>query len=67
MIKRAGNVTENVSFDQSPEARDKQLVLEAMLPQKEKMLKLARQALSDSEAQVTALSSDVISAMAWWP
>jgi hypothetical protein len=42
-------------------------VLEAMLPQKEKMLKLARQALSDSEAQVTALSSDIISAMAWWP
>jgi hypothetical protein len=48
-------------------SQDRQLVLEALLPQKEKMNKLAKQALSDSEAKVTALASDALSAMAWWP
>jgi proteasome component ECM29 len=70
LVLRAGNATDNSisgTVQQTPEARDRQLVLESLLPQKEKMLKLARQALSDSEAQVTALSSMILSAMAWWP
>ena len=57
----------SVAVAQNPEARDRQLILEAMLPNKETMLKLARQVLSDSEAKVTALSSDILSAMSWWP
>jgi hypothetical protein len=38
-----------------------------MLPHKEKMLELAKQSLSDPEAKVTALASEVVKAMDWWP
>jgi hypothetical protein len=47
--------------------QDRQLLLEALLPQKERMLKLAKQTWDDSEAQVTALASEILIAMAWWP
>jgi len=46
---------------------ERQLVLEALLPHKEKILKLARTSLSDSEAAVTKMGSDVCAAIAWWP
>ena len=42
-------------------------VLEAMLPHKEKMLALAKKSLSDPEARVTALGSNIIKALSWWP
>jgi hypothetical protein len=48
-------------------SQDKQLILEALLPQKEVILKLVRSSLGDSEAKVTALSSDILSNMTWWP
>jgi hypothetical protein len=44
-----------------------QLNLEALLPHKEVILKLARASLSDSEAKVTALSTGIITNMTWWP
>jgi len=47
--------------------QERQLLLEAMLPHKEDILKLVRSNLSDSEAKITALSSEVISTMSWWP
>lgn len=47
--------------------REKQLVLEALLPHKEEMVKLAKKTLGDSEAKVTALASNILSSMSWWP
>ena len=75
LVTRGGNPSDHsvslsvttTTVPQNPEARDRQLLLEAMLPHKETMLKLARQVLSDSEAKVTALSSDILSALSWWP
>jgi hypothetical protein len=45
----------------------KELVLDALLPFKEIFLLLAKSMLRDSEAQITALSSELVSSMAWWP
>lgn len=73
LVRRAGDASANPGILSSAgsasdsEVSDKQLVLEAALPYKETMLKLARLALTDSEAKVTALSSEILSAMAWWP
>jgi hypothetical protein len=47
--------------------QEKQLTLEALLPHKEEMVRLARVSLSDSESKVTALSSEILGNMAWWP
>lgn len=46
---------------------EKQLMLEALLPLKEKILSMANKSLSDNESDVTALASKIIAAMAWWP
>jgi len=46
---------------------EKQLMLEALLPHKEAILKIARKSLSDPEAQVTAAASEICSSMSWWP
>lgn len=48
-------------------SNEKQLILEAILPHKEEMQRLLRLSLSDPEAQITALSTDVLRAIAWWP
>jgi hypothetical protein len=48
-------------------SNDEPLMLEAILPQKEDILRLLRTSLTDSEAKVTALSSTVFSDMTWWP
>jgi len=44
-----------------------QLVLEAILPYKEKIVGIARNSLSDNESQVTAAASKLTVAMNWWP
>ena len=44
-----------------------ELLLEAVLPYKEKILNVARQSLSDNESQVTATASEISLAMGWWP
>jgi len=46
---------------------DRQLLLEALLPQKEVIVKLLRSSLSDSESKVTSLSSSIIASMSFWP
>ena len=51
----------------SEQSAEKQLILEALLPQKESMLRLAKQALADSESKNTALASDILRSMSWWP
>jgi hypothetical protein len=68
-VNRAGKAIDNTIpvINLDPATRDRQLLLEAMLPHKERMVKLTKQTLGDSEARVTASSSNVLSAMAWWP
>ena len=56
MIQRSGTATEKID-----------LALEALLPYKENLQKLLRKALSDSEPNVTSLSSETIILMSWWP
>jgi len=46
---------------------DNQLVMEAILPYKEKIIGIARKSLSDNESQVTAAASKLTVAMNWWP
>jgi proteasome component ECM29 len=41
--------------------------LEALLPHKEAILQQVRACLKDPEARITALASDILSSMAWWP
>ena len=67
LVSRAGTRAIGSASNLNNEEQDRQLLLEAMLPLKEEMLKLARKALSDPEAKVTALSSEVISMTSWWP
>ena len=42
------------------------LLLDALLPYKEDMLRLLRASLTDSEPAVTALSTELLSLMSWW-
>lgn len=74
LVKRAGDASSRTSSlalskltTSSAKQEEAQLALEALLPQKEAMLQLARSALTDSEAKVTSKASEVCSAMAWWP
>eukprot|EP00978_Attheya_sp_CCMP212_P004710 scaffold10348_cov54-Attheya_sp.AAC.3 len=46
---------------------DRQLMLEALLPHKEQIVKLTRAALRDAESKVTAVATDILSAISWWP
>lgn len=65
LIARAGR---NDGSGSSRVDREKQLlILEAILPYKEDMLRLLRSSLADSEAKVTALSSDCLAGMSGWP
>ncbi len=46
---------------------ENQLMLEALLPMKESIVALAKSNLQDSEARVTAMSSEILASLAWWP
>mmetsp|Transcript_13480 Transcript_13480/g.27911 ORF Transcript_13480/g.27911 Transcript_13480/m.27911 type:complete len:954 (-) Transcript_13480:1673-4534(-) len=60
LVMRVGRSTEKSD-------QEKRLVLEAILPFKEELLRLLRTSLRDSEAKVTALSTEILTGMAWWP
>ncbi|KAL7580750.1 hypothetical protein ACA910_001033 [Epithemia clementina (nom. ined.)] len=47
-------------------AQRESLLLEALLPYKEDMLRLLRASLTDSEPTVTALSTEFLSLLSWW-
>jgi hypothetical protein len=61
-----GNV-DNIIQGTDPNLDERQLILEAVLPQKEIISTLTKQTLRDSEAKVTALASQILSSMTWWP
>lgn len=44
-----------------------QLLLEAVLPYKEKIVGMARQSFSDNESEVTAAASQITLAITPWP
>jgi hypothetical protein len=81
VVERAGDATNSAIGSSSTYAlatrktspstdanqKERQFALETLLPHKEPILLLARSALTDSEPNVTALASDVCSAMTWWP
>lgn len=68
LVTRTGNAPVGDSMTTSNvAARERQEFLESMLPHKEKILKLAKLSLSDPEAKVTALASEALKAMTWWP
>ena len=67
LVSRAGTRPFGNDVSMSTEESDRQLLLEAILPQQDEILKLARKALTDPEAKVTALSSEVLAMMSWWP
>ncbi|CAB9497586.1 associated protein ECM29 homolog [Seminavis robusta] len=47
--------------------QERQLLLESILPEKERILSISRNMLSDSEPKVTAQSASLLSLMSWWP
>ena len=67
IVGRAGVATTSNLGGGSEKEQEKQLVLESLLPEKERIVKLCKSTLADSEAKVTALSSSILSSMAWWP
>ena len=81
LVKRAGDATVSAGGSSSVftittgksssgtdvNQNEKQLALETLLPHKESILQLARSSLTDNESKVTALASEVSSAMTWWP
>jgi proteasome component ECM29 len=46
---------------------DDALILDALLPYKERMLEISKLALRDSESKVTAIASDICSTLSCWP
>ncbi len=46
---------------------ENQLMLEALLPIKESIISVAKNSLLDSEARVTAIASDILASLSWWP
>lgn len=60
LVQRAGHSTAT----HKQEERD---ILEALLPHKERIIAQLRSCLQDPEAKMTALSTEILSAMAWWP
>lgn len=67
LVGRCGQA-ESVNYKSSDmRSQERQMILEAVLPQKESILQLAKQSLRDSEALVTALASQILNAVAWWP
>jgi hypothetical protein len=67
-VRHAGlKLVENLVHRTGTSSDRKQLVLEALLPYKEEILLLLRKSLADSEPKVTAVSSEVLTKLVWWP
>lgn len=62
LISLVGRVKQSCRND--PE---NQLVMESILPYKEKIVAIARKSFSDNESQVTAAASKLTMEMNWWP
>ena len=69
LVNRAGSFSDASGsvVASGSDAADKQLILEAILPEKERIQKIARTSLTDNEAQVTAVATEICGALSWWP
>ena len=63
LVERAGSAP----GDTANADDELQLILEALLPEKESIAKIARTCLSDNEAKVTAVATKICGAISWWP
>ena len=61
-----GRVRSSATF-QSVNGNSNQLMLEALLPSKEKIQAIATSNLSDTESRVTSIASEICNATSWWP
>jgi proteasome component ECM29 len=70
LVSRAGTGNRNLSVipyaNITAHEVNEQMMLEALLPFKEDILRTARSALKDSQSEVTAMASDVCGLVAWW-
>jgi hypothetical protein len=66
-VARCGQAQSDTYKPSDRKSKERQLILEAVLPQKESILQLAKPMLRDSEANVTALASQIAVKVAWWP
>jgi len=60
LAERAGKSTEKSD-------KERQLMLESILPFKEELIGILRKTLTDSEVKVTALATKVLTKVSWWP
>ena len=68
LVARCGQAQSDIfKSGESGSRQERQIILEAVLPQKESISQLAKLTLRDSEATVTALASQILSSIAWWP
>jgi proteasome component ECM29 len=65
LVGRAGSRA--IGVPQSEKDKEMQILLEAILPHKEAIMAMVRKSLTDPEAKVTALGSDILGLMSWWP
>ena len=63
LVERAGSAP----GDTANADDELQLILEALLPEKESIAKITRTCLSDNEAKVTAVATKICGAISWWP
>lgn len=63
LVERAGSAP----GDTANADDELQQILEALLPEKESIAKIARTCLSDNEAKVTAVATKICGAISWWP
>lgn len=55
------------TLERSSNAKERQLLLEAILPYKERFMGISRSCMTDNEVKVTAAASEIMSAISWWP
>jgi hypothetical protein len=68
LVARCGQAQSDIYKSSGSGIRqERQIILEAVLPLKESISQLAKLTLRDSEAAVTALASQILSSIAWWP
>ena len=66
-LKSLNSLCSRVKPHQGTDVNETQLILEALLPLKEKIIGIAKANLTDAESRITALSSDIIATISWWP
>lgn len=69
LCQRAGKSNDRIHAARSlPSSSDEDhLMLEALLPYKEKILQISRSSLRDSESKVAAIATNISNHTAWWP